>query len=439
MFVIDKTDAVYAPLIGADPRKQRHYVTNVVKMTFTIGGDGTLTPLPKSDQPGLQGDVTYMDDLGRSLKYPSDIPERKPLVDVTVNADACAPGGEPVTRLPVALSVAGHRKELLVYGNRRWQTDEAGLAYISDPESFTRMPLRWENSFGGMTIRQNPLGKGQGAAPGTERDETPVYPLPNVEDPNNLIGPANLEPAPVGFGAIPVFWETRERKFGTRDLFWANFRAPDPPKDYDPRYENAAPDDQQFQDLRGDEILALENMDPEQPHFRIALPALRPRLFFVPFHDTDRQLRPLDLRLDTVHVDMHDRQLTMLWRGTFEHGFEDFPKATAYLYLETEPLYEPLSDTAYQDKFNALLPDYELAFEAETLTAESMHEKIFPTVIDAIVKAFQDVEADESVIATFQSSTDPQTLYEKGQNLHEEKTQAIHEMLEAVKRKYGQN
>ena len=73
-------------------------------------------------------------------------------------------------------------------------------------------------------------------------------------------------------------WEPRLGRQGTRDQRWAMFRAPLPPQDFDPRFANAAPDDQQLPEgfFRGDETVTLTGLHRSCPVYEAMLPGQAP-------------------------------------------------------------------------------------------------------------------------------------------------------------------
>jgi hypothetical protein len=429
MIVIDKTDAAFAPLALPKPRAKGGHITFIIKRCYTIQSDGTLSSYAKDDQPTVDGDKQYADDLGPAVRHPSDIPDYKPMVDVVVNGHACAPEGTEVQQLTAAIEVAGRRKELHVFGDRFWQVDRDGTWYMTDPAPFARMPLRWEKAYGSLYDMRNPIGKGGDADPLSDPND-PDYPLPNIEDPNELIRHPSDQPAPANFGAIPVHWQPRDQKYGTRDMFWANFRAPKLPHDHDPRYHNAAPDDQQFESLFGNEFIRCENMDPSQPFRRIQLPGTRPRLFYVPRDDAARDLREISVALDTVVVDLDSGEATLVWRGAMHHTYDWVDAEIAYIYLNEEPVDEsPRSRETYQELFEKEIPDYEYAFEIANNSGEKMHNQLFGPVQEQIIKTLQEVEADESVIEEFRQTSDAEEIFNLAKKKSDDMSEEIRKML----------
>ena len=104
------------------------------------------------------------------------------------------------------LRVGPVSRRLRVFGNRRWMR-EGDEWVISRPEPFARMPLVWELAFGGHVPAgaggvpeveaRNPVGRG---LVGADEGDIAGRPLPNIEDPEQLIASPADRPAPAGAG-----------------------------------------------------------------------------------------------------------------------------------------------------------------------------------------------------------------------------------------------
>ena len=415
MLIVGENDFHIAPLFQEGRFGQKQYFLNIVKKTYAINDDeGFLEPIPKADQPGIAGPTMYEDDLGRSLMYPGDIDTQKPLVDVVINGCAFAPGGDPVTELGVSVDIAGRRKTLRVFGNRRWEKNEAGEVNISDTEPFTKMPIRWEKAFGYLNNRQNPLGMGKEQDHETD-PENPVYSLPNVENPTELITQFGQEVRPVGFSAISESWEPRQSLFGTRSAYWANFRAPLPPKDQDVRYHNAAPEDQQFEELNGDEVIKFTNFHERLSDLSIKLPGIKPRLFYVPNMRKEEEEQSLELIetplvLDTVVIDLNEKLLTLVWRGHLDASNTAVMEKFYYLYAVEDTFSPSITIDEIQSKFNEDVKDIDLSRQSLELDPETLKIGLMAPVVAEIVKTLTQVEADPAFIAQIAAETDPKSL-----------------------------
>lgn len=350
MEIVNTTPYTLHPF-DCSPLPARPAMSFVVKATFKLRPDAVATPVDADQQQPIRGDETFLDDLGRSLAYATDLVAWKPRGEVTLNAVCHAPGGRPRTECDVRLAMGGIDKTLKVSGDRRWSSGAAPR--MSAPLAFTSMPIRWERAFGGLLSQENPLGRGVDVEPGDEA----VY-LPNVESSDARVSSPKDRPRPAGFGAVAPAWAPRFGRLGTRDHRWATFRAPLPPLDADPRSHNAAPDDQQLADgvyFRGDETIVLENMHPERPRYECALPRKRLRAIVwmqKKSADGSDQLAEIDLVLDTAFVDAVNEELVLVWRKPLATQGQG---AIAALYLAEEDMKDaPVPIEAHVAKFRAL-------------------------------------------------------------------------------------
>ncbi len=217
----------------------RPSATIIVKATFSIQPDAVAEALPDDEQEKMKADETFMDDIGRSLQWASDLEPQKPLAEVLVYGSVHAPGGRPATSASAAIRIGDWEKRIVAFGDRIWTRAADGSHAPSEPTAFNEIPLRWEFAFGGLDDPRNPMGRGIDTE--IEIAEGVVgLALPNLETPDALISTPGDRPEPVGFGPLPGTFEARYRKLGTRDRRWATFRAPLPPDDFDASYHNCA-------------------------------------------------------------------------------------------------------------------------------------------------------------------------------------------------------
>jgi hypothetical protein len=236
-----------------------------LKCTFDITPEGRA--VAAAVQPPVTTTPEFLDpveSVASSLRYDIDLVRTKVTTDVIVHANAYA-AAEPVTHLDVGWHVGSVAKTLRVTGDRVWR-DRA----ITEPLPFTTMPIVYERAYGGIDPRSratsspqwsvgNPLGVGfalsEAAVEGLR--------LPNVEYPDKLISRWSDRPPPAGFGPIAAHWQPRVRFAGTFDENWQRRRFPLLPDDFDDRYHQCAPADQQApQFLVGGEPVGLTNLTP---------------------------------------------------------------------------------------------------------------------------------------------------------------------------------
>jgi hypothetical protein len=236
-----------------------------VKCTFSIFGDGSTKV--SQEQPPVLRVPEYRDEPGKSsLKYEADLVLTKTTTDITVVGHAYAPDGRPVTQLDVGFRVGPVEKILRVSGDRTWT--ERG---ISSPQAFTKMPLIYERAFGGVDRNsahpdrdwewRNPVGTGFAVT----RDNLKGVALPNIEYPDERVTNWKDRPRPAGFGPIGAHWQPRARFAGTYDDVWMKDRQPLLPKDFDDKFFQCAPEDQQSPGfLRGGEPVTLRRLSLQE-------------------------------------------------------------------------------------------------------------------------------------------------------------------------------
>jgi hypothetical protein len=292
----------------------------VVKCTFDIGRDGATRVSP--EQPPVLRVPEYHGEPGKSsLKYEADMVLTKTATDVTVVGHAYAPGGRPVTEMEVGFAVGPLRKVLRVTGDRTWD----GLG-VSPPVPFTRMPIVYERAFGGVDAKserperdwdwRNPVGTGFAMA----RQHLSGVALPNVEYPGDIVRGWKDRPIPAGFGPISGHWQARAAFAGTYDDAWMEHRQPLPPDDFDDRFYQCAPQDQQVpQMLRGGEPVVLHHLTPDG-ELRFSLPKVFLG-FDTRFYDGTREVHK-QRHLHSVIIEPDHPRISMVWHSALPCHFK---------------------------------------------------------------------------------------------------------------------
>ncbi|HEY3159665.1 MAG TPA: DUF2169 domain-containing protein [Vicinamibacterales bacterium] len=283
-----------------------------VKCTFDIRSDGST--VVSKDQPPVLRAPEHHGEPGSSVKYEADLVLTKTTTDVTVVGHAYAPGGTPATRMDVACAVGPVHKVLRVTGDRVWR----GFG-ISSPEPFTRMPLVYERAYGGVDRSssrpdrdwdwRNPIGTGFAVS----RDNATGVALPNIEYPDDAVGSWKDRPRPAGFGPVSRHWQPRVGFAGTYDEAWTQQRSPLPPDDFDDRFFQYAPADQQAPSfLHGGEQAALAGLTPSG-ELRFVLPKVFLG-FDTRFYGGGRQIHK-ERRLHSVIVEPDVPRVSLVWHS----------------------------------------------------------------------------------------------------------------------------
>jgi hypothetical protein len=278
-----------------------------VRATYDIHPDGSLE-LAEEQQPVAQ-ELKYLGEPGTTgLEHESDLVLTKPSTDVLLHGNAYAPNGDPTTEVIASMTVGPVNKVVRVVGDRRWVWSLGG-AQISPPLPFTTMPLTYDRAFGGADQRsddpsehgydrRNPIGTGFV----TKRRHLDGLAAPNllhIQD----------DDLPVGLGPIPRDWEPRVGHGGIYDDRWQRTRFPLYPQDFDERFFQCAPADQQPRHhLLGGERVVLYNLTPSgMLIFELPLVRLHFRT------DFGREMVPHRAVLHTVLIEPDLMRLQMVW------------------------------------------------------------------------------------------------------------------------------
>ncbi|MBW2528687.1 MAG: DUF2169 domain-containing protein, partial [Deltaproteobacteria bacterium] len=239
-------------------------------------------------------------DRNASLYAASDLAPLRPNVDLSVVGLAYAPGGEPVKQLTARFQIGPLEKSLVIHGEDR--------SSPSGAKPFTTVPLRYELAPGG---------------PGTAN---PVGVAPNSEG-----APARMQRAsgrstsggddlpPIGCGPIPAHWPGRRRLLKGRPVPAQPSSGGELtlPPDFDLRYYNAAPSDQQLKKLEPGTPIVLENLHPVHGMLRTRLPKISPQVFVL--RNDGERIEQL-ATIDSLWIDTERSVAVVNWRAQLELG-----------------------------------------------------------------------------------------------------------------------
>ncbi len=260
----------------------------------------------------------------------------KPRGEVLVTGSCFAPAGTERPASEVSFRLGSLTKRLAVFGDREWARTAAG-AVITDPKTFREMPVTWENAFGGEGFERNPYGNGLHPSPSPDGGER--VPLPNIEDPLDLIGSPSQRPEPAGFGPLDVMRPQRAKKQGTYDETWLRERWPHFPDDMNYEFFNTAPEDQFLAGyFQGDEAVEIRNMHPDMPVIQSRLPARRIRCFVTrqnELHLEETLFEEVPTRIDTVWLFPGILRGVVVYRGTTEIQDDEYADVRR-VFLATE-------------------------------------------------------------------------------------------------------
>jgi hypothetical protein len=315
------TTGMHTGISVATDKDARDFCVVVVKGTFETNARGEMT-LAREQRTLVAADEHYGDPSITSIRHECDFALEKPLTDVVVVGKAVSPSGQRVPRLSVCLEVQGRKKSLQVVGERRWLRS-LGSMLPCDPVPFVEMPLTFERAFGGQDESRGP-GRasveprnlvGVGFHPHRDAAQIEGTPLPNLERPGQTISSPRDQPEPIGLGYVGRAWAPRIAYAGTYDTRWRDERAPFLPADFDSRYFQSAPADQQFPYFQGGERIRCVHMAAE-PIVQYVIPSLPVP---VGFRFVDREIERMGV-LDTVILEPHHSLAMLVWRARVPIG-----------------------------------------------------------------------------------------------------------------------
>lgn len=306
-----------AELVVATDKDACDHCVVAIKGTFQTNARGVLS-LAEEQRPLVAADEHFGDPETTSVRYECDFALHKPLTDVIVVGKAVAPKGQRVKRLAVALEVQGKRKDLAVHGERRWVTG-LGTLTPSDAIAFTELPITFDRAWGGQDDSRGPAKVeveprnlvGMGFHPHRPSNQVAGLPVPNVETLGDEVTSPRERHQPAGLGCVGRAWQPRVKLAGTYDDKWRDERAPFLPADFDARYFQCAPRDQQYPHFRGGEKLRCVHM-AEQDVVSYVMPTLEVPVRFR-FTDGDVEQKAV---LDTVTLEPHLGLAMLVYRAS---------------------------------------------------------------------------------------------------------------------------
>lgn len=318
MELINSTRMVAGYTMGMEP-SGRELLVVVIKGTFRMPEEqgGTLR-LHEEQLPLVMSDVFFGDPGLSAPKYEVDFAPRKQRCDVLLNASAYAPGGRPTRQVEVGVQIGNWSKAFAVLGDRAWVAGAGGIG-ASPVQPFTVMPISYDRAFGGTDNKHEdpanhaafmPNPSGRGFHKQLRAEWVDGAPLPNTEELGNPVKWVEGDYTPMSFGVIGRHWEPRYRYAGTYDQDWLDNEFPFLPADFDERYYQAAPLDQQLPVPLGEQRVRLINLTADGE-----------RMFVLPHFEAPVHVFPkkgdredLTAFMDTIVMEPDEERVTMTWR-----------------------------------------------------------------------------------------------------------------------------
>jgi hypothetical protein len=286
-----------------------------IKASFDIYPDGKQV-LSKWQVPVLRAPVFAGDPAATELLDGADFNLEKRRTDVLVRGHAYVSAGRPAEETVARLKVEQIDKSVRVLGDRSYFEGPVAIT-PTRPEPFLRMPLSWHRSYGGTDQRgRRPAWEGANPV-GVGFAENPAHlvgqPAPNFEYP----GRSDI---PAGFGPIAPHWTPRARFAGTYDEAWSRERDPLPPRDFDRRFYQCAPEDQQTErPLVGYEEVRLGNLTPDG-FWGFRLPRIT---FAITTQFYRRPDQRQEAAIHTLILQPDDRRFIVVWHSALRCPYDE--------------------------------------------------------------------------------------------------------------------
>lgn len=338
-----------------------HVFSVIVKRSYTFTAAGQVERR-ESDHPLRLVDEYYDDGDAEwsTVRHESELAPYKVATDVVVIGKACAPGGVPTQQMMVGVRVGNRQKMLTVTGDRTCSHRDGAAPVFTDPEPFVELEIRYDRAYGGQDDRSLPdipfiyprNGMGRGVVLRNVREAIEGMPLPNLEDPQDLLTPErvliqeperwHLQPLPQGFGWRQRTWYPRSALLGS----FAPFLDPGTvtteermgllPPDHvalakqsrlpplTAQFANGASFGMLFQSLKDDETIALGGFSADGM-LRFSLPGETPAVVL----DIGRGEEQPPPQLHTVSIRPDDLEFDLIWRAaTVYEGYAWLPQMT---------------------------------------------------------------------------------------------------------------
>ena len=260
------------------------------------------TPAIIHDDPVYSGEDGFS-----AMKSDHDFPIYKKNTDILIYGKARTYAKKPMSSHSCRVLVDGHvDKSLIVIGERQW-IDHGGSISVSSAVPFIEREMDYTQAMGGEG--ENRLGSGI-----AESNEM----LLNTRVPSVFyVGQnwqANGKQVKVaGFGPLPPFFAERSQWAGTFDDNWYEQRRPLWPVDFDHRFYQSAPQDQQCKGhLTGGERLMVSGFcHNDVLSFRVPSEKCQA---IVSFQDKEERA---DMPLYTIWIDANKKRIELLYSTSF--------------------------------------------------------------------------------------------------------------------------
>jgi hypothetical protein len=303
----------------------RPWLVVIAKATYRIPNNPDAFPtLAEAPREFIIADEFDGEPGLSSPLFESDFAPVKAACDVIIKGSAHVPDGKPITELGIGFAIGPIRKRIRVVGDRRW-VRQLGLYSPGAAEPFTTLPITYSLAFGGL-FDHHAIGSsnpadflahpanlvGVGFARGKFLKLLEDSAVPNLEAPEAAIQDPEMLYTPMSFGPIARNWTPRLPYAGTYNQYWQDEIFPLPPPDFDERFYQCAPPDQQMPYPQGGEEVRLLNLRPGGGLTCFRLPALDLPIVVLPKSRSPVALTPV---ADTLVIDTDADTFDIVWRA----------------------------------------------------------------------------------------------------------------------------
>lgn len=317
MDFVNETKVEAGWTLGFEP-DGRELLIVAVKATFAIPSNGQEPVVADEQVPLTEADESTGEPGLSAPLYETDYAHRKPRCDVLLNGSAYAPDGRPATAVTVGMQVGSMQKSFRVVGDRFWYKDIASMS-VSPPKEFTQVPITYDRAYGGVDVDENKPEKietylenpiGVGYYPISKGKALEGKFVPNTEERERPVSKTKGNYNPMSFGSIGRNFAARVPFAGTYNEEWLDNRAPFWPDDFDYRYFQATPADQQIAYPKGGEQVILKNLSPGG-RLSFRLPTMDMPILFIPYRGKEKQV---NADIDTIFIEPDLNRFMLTWR-----------------------------------------------------------------------------------------------------------------------------
>ncbi len=306
----------------------RACIVVIAKASWSIPENGHEPQLLTSDYLDIVAADVSMGEPGASATlYENDFARFKPQCDVIMHASAYADKEQGLSQVVAGFKIGKQiEKYIRVYGSRCWSKTILSIG-MGNAHPFRVQPIHYGLAFGGADLTcfdhkgeasvfvNNPVGLGY--APDTPIDKLINTPAPQLETITEPIKSPYVNYTAVSFGPISRNFHPRLLLSGTYDEHWSEHISPFLPDDFDERFYQCAPEDQQMDYVQGGEKVALINVTQDGLR-KFSLPSTE---LFMSVRKKGVDEAQLEVNADTLIIEPDLDRFSIVWRASIPIEF----------------------------------------------------------------------------------------------------------------------